>query len=840
MSLFANVDANGDGKLHKEEMRSLADLVGFEGSDEEWTEEYEKLCSEHGVVPAHGIPEHIVMQLLEDRSESGCYCTTEELHALLGDLQGEDGDVSTRLPSPDADSRPSAKANAQERVLSSCTVFFASANFDTEAEVLRSTFEEAGNILDFRLFRMPDGRSRGMGRVKFSTPEEARKAVLVLNQQMVDGRKLVVKVDNKGDDDGAAGGRRGRGSGSAKGARSRAANNGAQPGVGKSSPNKIFAGGRAAAAVGPAADAGPRIGAAIGSRAAAASAVGSRAPDYHTLPPSSAPVVGKGPPVGSRAAADGGKDPLGGKALWGKGTSGQGCMRGGSAPGQEPGAYERGPNHWEGPEQVHGNNTVFFTGASFETPAASLRRRFEEIGKVDQFWLFTLKDGRSRGMGVVQYSTAKEARHAVKMIDGTMVGGRELLVKVDNVGVLQAAEEDENFDDGLLGKGAMRDVAGSHWDGAGAYEQPWNTFWKGGKDSISGKGWDFGGGGSSSSKGHSSKGGGRKVGFGGLVGSDRVLFFGAPANLSYDVLRDYFSHVGEVRFFSLFRLPDGRSRGKGVCTFASPDVAAWALRQGVIIEGRPLYLQEDTSQTTEGGKGSELRGKGLATFGGKQGKGQRAPAYEDYSEAYGYFDDDYPCRDSFEGWAQGEGAYDDGYPGPYDDGGFRGSYGGAYPSSHSSAPRGRSGSVVSGVPAGDPVMDRNKGAYDDGYRCSYGGAYPSSHSGGARGCAGAAASGAPDDPVTDTNKAVYFANVPFGTTESHLRKMFASVGQIKTFQLYTTQDGRSRGMGFVEYTTEASAERAYYELHATEVSGRSIIVDAYRAAEPRAAPRPVF
>merc|ERR1719346_342127 len=54
-------------------------------------------------------------------------------------------------------------------------------------------------------------------------------------------------------------------------------------------------------------------------------------------------------------------------------------------------------------------------------------------------------------------------------------------------------------------------------------------------------------------------------------------------------------------------------------------------------------------------------------------------------------------------------------------------------------------------------------------------------------------------PNVDPAKAVFFANVPFGTTESFLRGKFETVGPVKNIKLFTTSDGRSRGMGVVEY-----------------------------------------
>merc|ERR1719162_1671180 len=84
--LFKKCDKDSDGSLKQNEMRELAALVGFEGTDDEWMQEYEKLCEEQGVTLADGIPQAIVMVLLDDDSDNGCYCTDAELIELVADM----------------------------------------------------------------------------------------------------------------------------------------------------------------------------------------------------------------------------------------------------------------------------------------------------------------------------------------------------------------------------------------------------------------------------------------------------------------------------------------------------------------------------------------------------------------------------------------------------------------------------------------------------------------------------------------------------------------------------------------------------------------------------------
>merc|ERR1719424_1320948 len=48
-------DVDGDGALNADEMYEFALQTGFDGSIQEWTGEYEVLCTENGRSAAHGI-----------------------------------------------------------------------------------------------------------------------------------------------------------------------------------------------------------------------------------------------------------------------------------------------------------------------------------------------------------------------------------------------------------------------------------------------------------------------------------------------------------------------------------------------------------------------------------------------------------------------------------------------------------------------------------------------------------------------------------------------------------------------------------------------------------------
>jgi len=81
--VFAGCDKNQDGFLDCEEMMIFAVLTGFEGSDESWALEYERLCQECRVDLRPGIDIKILMTLVEDKSPFGFYCSNDQLEDFV-------------------------------------------------------------------------------------------------------------------------------------------------------------------------------------------------------------------------------------------------------------------------------------------------------------------------------------------------------------------------------------------------------------------------------------------------------------------------------------------------------------------------------------------------------------------------------------------------------------------------------------------------------------------------------------------------------------------------------------------------------------------------------------
>ena len=116
----------------------------------------------------------------------GLYCTDQEIRQLLEKA------IAAKAAAGGGNKRGSDDF---------LRIFFAGANFSTEESILKSTFEEAGRVEEFTLFRLQDGRSMGMGRVLYATHEDAKNALSTLHQREVDGRQMMVQVDQRGEDD---------------------------------------------------------------------------------------------------------------------------------------------------------------------------------------------------------------------------------------------------------------------------------------------------------------------------------------------------------------------------------------------------------------------------------------------------------------------------------------------------------------------------------------------------------------------------------------------------------------------------------------------------------------
>lgn len=89
-------------------------------------------------------------------------------------------------------------------------------------------------------------------------------------------------------------------------------------------------------------------------------------------------------------------------------------------------------------------------------------------------------------------------------------------------------------------------------------------------------------------------------------------------------------------------------------------------------------------------------------------------------------------------------------------------------------------------------------------------------------------------PEEVNNKKLFVGNLPFSTTEDDLREIFAQYGELVNVSLLTDKfSGRSKGFGFVEYTTEEAAQAAIEALHGSDLNGRDMVVNVAKPRAPR-------
>ena len=79
---------------------------------------------------------------------------------------------------------------------------------------------------------------------------------------------------------------------------------------------------------------------------------------------------------------------------------------------------------------------VFVGNLSFDTSWQDLKDHFRQAGEVLHADIMMGADGRSKGCGMVTYSSAREAAHAIQTLNQTTVGGRNIFVREDREAAL--------------------------------------------------------------------------------------------------------------------------------------------------------------------------------------------------------------------------------------------------------------------------------------------------------------------------------------------------------------------------------------------------------------------
>lgn len=85
----------------------------------------------------------------------------------------------------------------------------------------------------------------------------------------------------------------------------------------------------------------------------------------------------------------------------------------------------------------------------------------------------------------------------------------------------------------------------------------------------------------------------------------------------------------------------------------------------------------------------------------------------------------------------------------------------------------------------------------------------------------------------DKNK-LFVANLPWSFNIESLKELFSQYGEITQAEVITDrQTGRSKGFGFVSFTTEESAQLAIEAMNEKEIDGRKLVVNIAKPREER-------
>lgn len=102
------------------------------------------------------------------------------------------------MPPPQMHSAPAHGRGAGDLVDKANRVFFSNVPYDVSEEQLVSLFENIGSVVELKLFRTEQGRSRGMGHCTFLLHDAAVRAVFELRDVDVGGRPIWVAEDSRG------------------------------------------------------------------------------------------------------------------------------------------------------------------------------------------------------------------------------------------------------------------------------------------------------------------------------------------------------------------------------------------------------------------------------------------------------------------------------------------------------------------------------------------------------------------------------------------------------------------------------------------------------------------
>lgn len=84
------------------------------------------------------------------------------------------------------------------------------------------------------------------------------------------------------------------------------------------------------------------------------------------------------------------------------------------------------------------------------------------------------------------------------------------------------------------------------------------------------------------------------------------------------------------------------------------------------------------------------------------------------------------------------------------------------------------------------------------------------------------------------NKKLFIGSLPYSTTEDALRDHFAQAGNVESAVIINDKmTGRSKGFGFVEYSTEDEAKKAMEMFDGKDFEGIALVVNEAKPMRER-------
>lgn len=83
-------------------------------------------------------------------------------------------------------------------------------------------------------------------------------------------------------------------------------------------------------------------------------------------------------------------------------------------------------------------------------------------------------------------------------------------------------------------------------------------------------------------------------------------------------------------------------------------------------------------------------------------------------------------------------------------------------------------------------------------------------------------------------KKLYVGNLPYSVDDAALESQFSECGKVESARVITDRDtGRSKGFGFVEFSTDEEAMSAIEKFNGQPLGGRNMTVSEARPQAPR-------